>query len=289
MKILALTTGPSAVDYFQNYERYGPLQDDIVVLGLHKVVPYVFTNKNPGFNYGQYTELRKASFYNTDIKVDYWTWGDPNAVVDGLLYYRHMKDSGDEEGFDRLPTIIVPRYMSTVSYMLSNGGSSAISGKPVWKDIYNEVMSEMEELGKIHYLEHAQGTRTLNNDAIFEDPALRFNGDKVYFGSVKFDGAGSHSNWAHENKLTVNIYPIAHYLGATEVYALGFDNRGTGIGRPIPFAHNNQTTIDKYLKKYDLWTSWEKYHGMKLYSCIRDEYSDLNKKLPFVPLTELCK
>lgn len=288
MKILALTSGPSAVDYFENFNSYPPLQDNVIVFALHSVVPYSFVNKNPSFNYGQYTGMASIPFYNTNLKVDYWTWGDPNAVIAGLLYYRHMQHMNPEE-FDNLPTIIIPRWMSSVSYMLSQGGTSAIINNVVWKDIYNEVVSEMEELDKIHYIDHAQSTKSLTNDDVFKNPELRFNGENIYFGSVKFDGVGSHSNWAHENKLTQTMYPIAHYLGATEVYALGFDNRGKGIGRKIPFAHNNQSTIDKYLQKYDLWTSWEKYHGMKLYSCIRDEFSDLNKKLPFVPLTELCQ
>ena len=97
----------------------------------------------------------------------------------------------------------------------------------------------------------------------------------------------SEDTWAHENKVSICMFPLAHYMSAKNVYVLGFDNSGFGIDRHIEVhGHGQLTTV---LQKMKCWVDWKKYHNMNIYSVVEDEHSPNNSVLPYKNFKELLK
>lgn len=80
---------------------------------------------------------------------------------------------------------------------------------------------------------------------------------------------------------------MGHRIGATEIYNIGFDNKGLGFGRRIPQFHNQDVNIIPALQKFQTWLDWERYHGMKIFSVAEDKYTPNNEILPYKSLDEL--
>lgn len=228
-----------------------------IVLGMHRVFPHL------------------------NIDLDLWTWADPDASIDGLTAFMENKVIGLES----MPNIILPWYFESLDKFKENCGTSPIlkANKKI-RSLYREAIDLLDQKNKIVWIKNAVNTKTIPPTSnVFSNPELRFNSNKTYFGSVPYDSSRSESNWATENKFTSFILPICHYLGATDVFALGFDNKGRGIKRTIPQSNNNPTTINKYLSKYPLWLDkWKKFHNINIYSVTPDKFTPNNTIMEYV-------
>jgi hypothetical protein len=258
MKILTIGPGESTQWMFGRGDLNIP--DDIIILGMHRVFPHI---KN--------------------VSLDYWTWGDPDASIEGLRCYE-KSDMGE------LPNIILPSYFEDIELFNANAGTSPINhgGKNIIS-FYNNIVKKLKEENKLNIINNSFNTRILPiTHEIYSNPQTRFNGESTYFGTVPFDGKHSESKWAQENKFTSLILPICHYLKATEVYCVGFDNMGTGIKRKIPQSHNNPTAIKEHLSKYSKWVQeWKEYHNMNIYSITPTSFTPNNSVMEYKSIEEL--
>ena len=240
-RILVIGPGVSSVELLNKSFK---ISSDIFTLGLHRIFP-LYNN-------------------NTGLKLDFWTWGDPHGAVEGLRIFEKMKPE------DR-PKIILPYWMENLNLFYKHSGTSPIkSAPPGDREIYHKVIESIKGTEELILIDNAVTTKLLpSNHEVFKNPEKRFKGENTYFNSAPFDGVHSGSNWTSENKLTAIILPICHYLGAEEVYSIGFDNKGLGIKRNLPVPFN-----DKIKKKYMLWIdTWKEYHNMKIYNLSPEKYS----------------
>ena len=256
MKIIAVGPGNSA-EWFFNQKNLN-LPNDVKLLAYHRVFPFV------------------------EHRFDYWTWTDPHAAIEGLDAYIKQKQK------KLLPKIIVPFWMKTISLQKKHGGTSPLHRDPKKCFFYDQTIDYLNKQGHIHFIEDAISTKDIPlDDLVFSNPKLRFN-KKVYFGTVPCDGIHSESNWAQENKFTIQILPICYYLGVSEVYSIGFDNQGTGIQRTIPQFYNNQSLIELSMEKYSTWINvFSKFHKMKIFNLAPDQFTQLNKIMDYKNIENL--
>ena len=257
-KILALGPGESIAGFINGKV---PIQDDILVLGMHHVFPKITVPGN---------------------KVDYWTWGDPHAAIAGLAEYRKLKPG-------QRPKIILPYWMLDLQTFLKHSGTTPlVRASGTDKELYRTVLESIKGSNELVLIENAVTTKLLSTShEVFKNPEIRFNGKNTYFNSARFDTVHSGSDWTSENKFTSLILPICHYLGASEVYSLGFDNKGKGFNpnrsEPAPFS-------DKFKNKYALWTdTWQEYHKMKIYNLSPAKYSPNHTFMETLPIESILK
>lgn len=274
MKLITTAVGPSFVD---NYKTLKNLKDDIKILAYHRCLWFL---KQEG------------------IKVDYWTFNDPDGA---LLSLKWLVDNLEDPN---RPKIVAPHFLKDLNINSKYGGTSQMlrvgrtfegkdtndpqySVKNNW-DFYHSSIKLLDERGEIEWVK-STSTRYMGNNPnneIFTNPEKRFSNDEMIIGSVNFDGITSASNWAKENKFTSSILPITYHLGAKEVYCLGFDSKGKGLRTDVYMGGNEQNTKIS-LEKLKLWTEWEKYHKMKLYSVAEDKYTPNNTIIEYKPLKDL--
>lgn len=263
-----LVVGPAeSAQYFCSDEYPGQIELDanVEIIGMHRVFPHL------------------------NIPLTYWTWSDPDAAIEGLRVYTSTQTKPE---FDKLPQIILPIYQKNLTLFRTNCGSSPLekdASRQDDRDFYHSVLEWLDKMGKITWIENAVNTKMIPHDhKVFKDPIFRFNGEYTYFGTVPFDGKGSESNWAKENKFTAYMLPICHYLGATHVFCMGLDNVGRGINRTIPQSLNNPETILSYLSKYPFWTrDWVGYHNMEIYSVVPDRFTPNNSVMEYIDLKDI--
>lgn len=244
------------------------LETNIKLIGMHRVFPYLRDS------------LR--------VELDYWTWSDPDAAIDGLRIYM----SATEDELTALPTIILPYYQRKLELFNVNCGTSPLysnAHRLSEREFYEKSLEYLSNKGKVKWIENAINTKIISKDhLIFSDPSVRFNGKNTYFGTVPFDGRNSNSQWARENKFTSYMLPMCHYLGATHVFCLGFDNVGTGIKRTVPQSANNPRIISDYLSKFTKWThDWVGHHKMDIYSVVDDKFTPNNLVMNYLPINEI--
>lgn len=264
-KFLVIGTGDSVIHYTKMDIE---IPHDIKIIGMHRAFPYF--KENAG------------------IEFDYWTWSDPDASIDGLRIYMNTSN-GD---FEKLPQIILPYYQKNLNLFDKNCGTSPLYVKRERaKDrvFYENSVKRLDELGKITWIENAINTKTIpTNHDVFTDASVRFNGKHTYFGSVPYDGRRSNTDWAQENKFTAYMLPIAHYLKATHVFCLGFDNCGKGILRKQQFLNHSPGRVLPLLLKYKKWThDWVDYHKMNIFSVVEDKFSPNNLVMEYLPIDKI--
>lgn len=253
-KVLAIGPGESAIELSKQGLDTSSFD---IVLGMHRVFPHL------------------------NVDLDFWTWADPDASIEGLTAILDMNPGN----FENIPNIILPWYLDSIENFKQNCGSSPIlKASNKIKDLYTNTIKILNESKKITWINNAINTKTISPASeIFSNPNLRFNSGITYFGSVPYDSVQSESNWSTENKFTSFILPICHYIGATHVYSLGFDNKGLGIKRKTPQSNNNPKTIKKYLSKYPLWLDkWKDIHNINIYSITPDKYTPNNSIMEYI-------
>jgi hypothetical protein len=258
MKLLAIGPSDSTIQLGEKLKNLNP---DIKTIGLHRAFPYLKQNHN--------------------IDLDYWTWGDPNSTQMGFDY---IKNNPNEP----IPHIILPKWSKTISTFNNLSGTTQLNRYPKRIREYEDTLQKFEKKGKVTFIENALPTKGIKDTQLITNPKLRFSDQFTIFGTVPFDGIHAESNWALENKFTSLILPTCYYLGAKEVYCIGFDNRGTGINRTIPLLNNNQNHIQKFLSKYPKWVNdWKPYHNMNIYSITPDKFSPINQIMEYKSIKEL--
>lgn len=257
-RILALGPGESIAGFINGKMQ---IQDDILVLGMHHVFPKI------------------TKF---DNRIDYWTWGDPHAAIEGLAEYKKLKPG-------ERPKIIIPHWMMDLQTFLKHSGTTPLSrSSGSDKEMYRNVLESIKGTNELILIDNALTTKLLpSNHEIFKNPEIRFDRKNTYFNSAPFDNVHSGSNWTSENKFTALILPMCHYLGATEVYSLGFDNKGRGFNpnrtEAAPFG-------DKFKQKYMLWIdTWKEYHNMKIYNLSPEKYSPNHTFMETVSIDSILK
>jgi hypothetical protein len=256
-RFLAIGPGPSTIDLLS---RPLDLAPDIITIGLHRVFP-LFDNK-------------------TGRTLDYWTWGDPHGAVEGLTAYEKLSPGSR-------PKIIVPHWMKTISSFSKHSGTSPLTmGPKDHQNTYHRVIDSVKDTDDFISIDNAVTTKLIPKDhSVFKNIGERFRREYTYFSSAPFDGILSKSNWPSENKLTSLIFPICHYLGADEVYCIGFDNKGAGIQRKL-----NVPFTDGHKSKIKLWTdTWQPYHKMKIYNLSPPKFSPNHTFMETVSIDSILK
>lgn len=114
-----------------------------------------------------------------------------------------------------------------------------------------------------------------------EKAALRFK-DQVIIGSNPVSsGAKFKQRYMdlEENRLTMAILPLVHFLGFRTIYLLGFDGKGARFHKKhdvLKTSHKNS-----YAKYLERWKNWQKYHGMIIYSVTNPKWCILNKYIEY--------
>ena len=257
-RILALGPGES-INTLVNKKM--DLDDSILVIAMHNVFPKI-------------TEIGN--------RVDYWTWGDPHAVGTALAEYEKLKPG-------KRPKIIIPYWMMSLIAFTKNAGTTPmVRANSETKNLYHRVLESIEGTNELIIIKNAVTTKLIpGTHDIFKNPQNRFNGEFCYFNSAPFDSVHSESNWTSENKFTSLILPICHYLGADEVYSLGFDNKGRGIN---PTRTGVAPFNDKIKSKYNLWTkTWQPHHKMKIFNLSPEKFSPNHTFMETVSIDAILK
>lgn len=257
MKVITIGPGESCE---ANIDKLQNLNDDIVKLGYAQTYHHL---------------------HNRGIDFDYLTWHDPGSSLSTLKDLISNIDKG-------IPKIILAQYLEKIDAKQNPGMQYFLNNFPGEDKFYNEAVQELKRVGKLTILKNYIQTSDISpNHPVFEDPKIRFEGNINYIGTVPCISRASESDWARENLFSRLFLPLCFDLGATEVYNIGFDSRGLGLGRVIPQFHNNDVNIKPALHKLQTWLDWEKYHGMKIFSVAEDKYTPNNKVLPYKSLDEL--
>lgn len=255
MKILCVGTGESTEWFFNQKDLKIP--SDVKLLAFHRSFPFI-----------------KQTF-------DYWVWQDPEASLDGISFFlKHKKNK-------TLPHVVLPFWMESINLHKKYAGTSRIHRDPNQCNLYESGISFLKNNNNITLIKNSISTKSINiNDEVFSNPNLRFNNKNVFFGTVPCDGITSECNWAQENKFTFYVLPICHYLGASEVYWIGFDNQGSGFQaklknyhtKKVTQFHNNKSLMSSSEKKYIPWVKdWAPIHNMKIISLAPNKLTQLNK------------
>jgi hypothetical protein len=257
-RFLAIGPGESTIEMLSSPPDLGP---DIIIIGLHKVFP-LFSNI-------------------TGRNLDYWTWGDPHGAFEGLLEY-HKLD------IELRPVIIIPHWLANLEIYTSYGLSSPLTrGSKKDIQLYHSLLKKVEEDGNLTVVQNSVFTKKLSrNNIIFTNPASRFLSDNCYFGTDPY--MMPKKGEPYENSLTGTILPICHYLGADEVYCIGFDNMGLGIGdRKV----GQEVRFNNVIKeKTKLWTdAWQPYHKMKIYNLSPPKFSPNHTFMETVSIDSILK
>ena len=267
-KFLVIGTGDSSI----HQSKLGfDIPGDVITIGMHRVFPNLTDSSN--------------------LKLDYWTYADPDAAIDGFRLY--MSKNHTMSNYKMLPQIVLPYYFRDLEIFNINCGTSPLYKNPDRDDdreFYKRAIDTLDVAGKITWIDNAINTKTIPpTHDIHSRPANRFKGENTYFGSVPFDGRHSESHWAQENKFTAFMLPIVHFLGATHVFCVGYDTFGKGIGRDFDFAHNNPRIILNYLSKYPKWTrDWVKYHNMDIYNVAEEKFTPTSMVMQNIPFSEIA-
>jgi hypothetical protein len=256
-RILAIGPGESTADLFSRPFELAP---DVITIGLHNV-----------FNL----------LNSLNIKLDYWTWADPNGSINGLGIYNSLKT-------DFRPKIIIPYWMQNLNLYTQNIGTSPLTrGPEPPKNLYHRTLKQCEIDQDVILITNAIPVNKLpKNHDIFVNPINRFNKKNVIIGTDPFNMPKKGE--PYENALTSVVLPICHYLGADEVCCIGFDNMGLGIGdRKV----GQEVRFNNVIKeKTKLWTdTWLPYHKMKIYNLSPPKYSPNHTFMETVSIDSILK
>lgn len=220
---------------------------------------------------------------NDGVIFDYLTWFDPASTLAPLEDLLDNLDKGIP-----IPQIIIPKGLEVIDIKVNSGFRFFLNTYPGKDVFYNESVKKLKDSGNLKIVDNYVQTFDIPYDhEVFTYPEIRFKGNTTFIGTVPCINRASESDWARENLFSRLFLPFCFDLGATEVYNIGFDNRGKGYGRQTPQFHNDENNIGPALDKFRTWLDWEKYHGMKIYSVAEDKYTPNNRVLPYKPLDEI--
>ena len=265
-------------------------------VALHKVFPYAY------ISFG--------------IVPEYWTWADPWASMVGMKYLTELT----EEEFDKFRglKIVLPDFLcGTYATFREHCGTTPLGRIPAGWSTYKRLLKEIQERGiqvtkfkavstKYLYKNSSCDPTIMSKKWTSSAPTQRFISDNVIIGSCEFDSEsviGSRFKWGLENKLSSYMFPVANFLGAKNVFILGFDCIGSRFyevngatqqflkfdniesGARHPWNDESQDGNAEHipLDMMRKWLTWEASHGMKFFNVVEDEYTILNKVFEYKP------
>jgi hypothetical protein len=249
-KFLAIGTGESTSDFIKSKKS---IPDECTTIGMHRTLPYLAKNSS--------------------IRLDYWTWIDPDAALEGLELYGKVP-------IEKLPTIIIPEFLRSYQLCQIAAKHSSVAKKQKVGEKYNHLLDKASRIGKLEVVVNSKNPGLdLGTPEYIVDPSVRFKNNPVVFGYVSKGSPNFFKYSKSENRFTSTILPLCHYLGATEVYNLGFDNQGKRItgGRSLNLNSELTKLSLEIVKKWK--EDWHPYHKMSIFSLIPDEFTNLNKIL----------
>ena len=238
----------------------------------------------------------------------YWTWADPNGAIEGLQYL----DSLVEEDFEQFKdmTIVLPDYVvGGVDTFRRYCGTTPLARSLHGWQAYEYYLQQLNNRGLDIRIIPATSTKHIALDRNSEPTLLgkewlgkeahaRFELDKFVAGSCEFDSesvAGDKYKWGLENKLSSFMFPLAHTLGAKQVFVLGFDciggrfyevygtsKRHSGDRHPWNDETQNGNVNQIPLNFIQKWLQWREHHGMEIYNVVEDQHTILNEVLEYV-------
>ena len=238
----------------------------------------------------------------------YWTWADPNGALEGLQFLDSLTGEGLEQFKDM--TIILPEYVAGSAEMFrSHSGTTPLLRQQYGWQAYQHYLSQVSNRGIRVQVLPATSTKYIalnkeseptleNKDWLGEDATSRFALEKFIAGSCEFDSEsviGDKYKWGLENKLSSFMFPMAHALGAKQVFVLGFDCVGgrfyevygtskTYSGTRHPWNDETQSgNVNQIpLNFIQKWLQWEEHHGMEICNVVENQYTILNSVLEYV-------
>ena len=222
-------------------------------------------------------DIKKLAFHRAfiylkerGIDIDYWTWTDPHAAESGLTWMIENPDA-------KHPKIILPYWSRSLNdFLRFYNLNHAMRGVRI-ENHFRMLNSESVKKNVI-FLDNAINS-VHQSDILSND---RFTGKYVAFHTQEGKG-----EYKAENVFTRNLLPICHYLGATEVYNLGLDNQGKGIDKVVSQWKDQEFQIHQALEYFAQWRKWDDKHGMKIYRCMEDRFTNIGDILPYKPLEDL--
>ena len=230
---------------------------------------------------------------------NYWTWADPDAATDGLLYL--LKNHKQEPDLKKMK-IVIPNYVcGTYEEFRKFAGTTPLGRDIALWEKYSVLLEQVKQFMNVDIFE-AITTKNISTDpfnnldytADIHDTECfyRFTfPDKVVLGTVRYDSErviATANKWGLENKVSSFMFPIAFYLRAKNVYCLGFDFVGARFFDKTKTRHawgNNTARLNESIKfslsLVDKWKSWSKIHGMSLYCAAPKSESLLSLSLSY--------
>jgi hypothetical protein len=228
------------------------------------------------------------------IEPDFWTWQDPHGSLEGMQYILNNKNKFLKMRLV-LPKYVVGERESFKQYC----GTTAINTAKKWQD-YTSLLSKVREAGLRDIIVNSTTTKHISlypflNKDYYEkeisgkDCYLRFALEKVIYGTVPFDSdrvMGIKYKWGLENKLSSVMFPLAHFLGAKEVYPVGFDfvgsrfyDKNSKAGTWGDDAKEVSRNMEVAIESIEKWKNWSSISGMKIKSMIQEDSWILNSVL----------
>jgi len=238
-----------------------------------------------------------------DLIPSYWFSADPFPWLEGFEFL-HALPSPEKDRFRQMQ-IIIPEYATkTFAHFRLFAGTTPLGRLPGGWERHLELLQALQQDGFNINVVDCLTTKYMYTNQILKDKDIfdtevymRFMHEKPIFGTVPFDSesvVGDRFKWGLENKLSSNIFPLAFYLRARELYIAGFDFKGPRFYNNDSRHPWNDETQGKSLHEYPLilikkWVEWEQVHGMKIYSVVNADYTLLSDVLPSNPIKGLLQ
>ena len=222
---------------------------------------------------------------------DVWTWSDPHASLEGLIFILDNESLFSESNLK----ILIPNFVDT-SYREGSkykeySGTSAVWRYPEMERFYYNSLEKIKEIRGIDVevletytskLITKQPLLTKDCQNIFNNPVERFIIDRPIIGSFKYTTDNSHVDvWGRENKVSFFVFPIMAHLGCKSLGVAGFDFGGSRFfndNTMHAFSINKkEISSNPVCNIVNTWAKeWYKYHNMKIYSLVGPGESGLN-------------
>jgi len=230
-----------------------------------------------------------------------WFCMDPNAFVEGFTFLNSLNQEESLQ-FKKM-RIIIPHFSSTTYNLFRQYcGTTPLGRQPgAWKK-YILLLDNLKNKGynidivKSTTTKYIETSRDLDSQSLGkydihgEDAYIRFMYHEPIFGTVKYDSEsviGDRYKWGLENKLSSSVFPICFYLGASNVYIVGFDLKGGRFYDTSQTRHpwndeSQKKAIDIFpLEIISRWNEWVPYHNMNFTSLVKESHSLITKVIKY--------
>jgi len=278
------------------------------ILGNDKTLIVLGSGETTGTHYHLLEKIKNKKYLvlqgvfpkcyeSLNVVPDYWTWFDPNGSIAGM---KKILENPNNEEFKKI-IILLPHYVvGTYNYYRQYAGTTQLGNSASKWETYLRLLDKVRKVCKVEVISCTtmkniknfpnQNKDFCSHDLNGEDYYLRFVAGKPIFGTVEYDSDivyQMHYKWGLENKLSSSIFPLAYFMGATDLLVVGFDLRGgrfydksltrhawgSDIGKP-------NEAINFSLSIIKQWIDWADMHKMKIRTLGSPEASFLSLVIP---------